>query len=279
MGRERSRGRLALLALFALLLPAAASAQQALPRPPRLTDLLPHSTFSIAAEYGRPDGLSGLAFPIALDYRLARDVVFTAEFPFGYVNPPGEISTPVVGNVGVGARLVRSTRLGYDHDLYYGAHLSGRAPTAPGIDPDGTGAVGSVLRLVTPYDGERWTPGSAAVRLDLAAAFDAGPFTLEGEIGGTGILPIDSRPATAALHYGLVAGFRAFRGAWLVVEIAGAELAPGMPDAPRGHVLTVAPALRLDLGGVAPAVWVSLPVLGSAADRTPLALGLELAAF
>ncbi len=259
------------------LVPRPAAAQEVAPRPLRLRDIDPRSTLSVLTQFGQMGSTSGLAFPIGISYQLSPEVAFDIEFPFGYVNLPGQTPTPLVGNLGVGAHASKVQRVGESGLLRYGAALEGRAPTAPRTGPGAASL--SLLRAVSVYRSDRWTPGSGAVRLSLDAAYAQGRVSAQVEAGGGVVLPLDNRPATLTLHYGLMLAARAWQGLWAMVEVAGAVVAPGVPGNPGGHVLTVAPGLRFDLGGVAPAVYVAFPVMGSVGANRPIVIGLEVASY
>jgi hypothetical protein len=273
-----ARGRwLALLVGVTLAGPALA--QPVGPRPLRLTDLSPANVFSLVTEYARVGGDNGLALPVGIDLRVAEEVAFTAEMPFGYAGPAGTVAQPVMGNLGLGARGSRYVPVGTDGGLRLGAALQGRVPTAPGVDAGESTARAVLLRPVSFYRSERWSPGAAAVRLDLGIAFDRAPFAVAAEIGGTGVLPIDARPARLALHYGLLGSVRAFKALWLMVEVTGADTALGRPEDPAGHLLALSVGLRAELGRFSPAAHVAFPLAGSLGGHTPIVFAIEMASF
>lgn len=265
---------------LALALASTAAAQEIGPRPLRLTDTSPHSVFSLLTQFGQIGDISALSFPISLNYRITREVAFHAELPFGYLNQPGQTPAPVVGNIAVGMVASRSSHMGDRGDLRYGVALTGRIPTAPSFGSV-AGNQAATLRAVSVFHSARWVPGSASVRLDLDIVADFDPFAVQLEVGGGGVLPIDARRATVLGHYGLELSARTFQGVWAMIEIAGGLVAPGgsLGATWPQHVLTIAPGFRVDLGGVSPSFYVSIPVAGNVDGERPIVLGLEIASF
>ncbi|RMG19449.1 MAG: hypothetical protein D6729_05230 [Deltaproteobacteria bacterium] len=276
----RLGGRIASAAL-ALLLFSPADAQEIPvgPRPARGVDLNPRNVFHLSTEFGTLEGMSGLAFPLGIDYQVDPAIAFMVELPFGYATAPGEPAAPLFGQVGVGARGSAYVPLGVRAGLRYGGALMGRIPTAPAVGPgsDLDQRFG-VLRTISSYDFERWTPGLAAVRLDAAAALDLGRIAFDAELGPTILLPLDAAPATVSFHGSLLLAVRAFKGIWGFVELAGSQ---GLSSAgeSEGAMLSLAPGMRLRLGGAAPALWVSLPLWGGIGGRAPVVIFLEIASY
>ncbi|MDF1564559.1 MAG: hypothetical protein P1V51_16055 [Deltaproteobacteria bacterium] len=271
---------LALLVLAGLALaPASAAAQAVGPRPLHLTDLTPANVFSLGTSFARLGSDNGLVLPVGIDLRIAEEIAFVAELPFGYAGPSGSVAQPVLGNLAIGARGSRYVQMGLDGGFRYGAALRGRVPTAPGLGAEAASMRSASLRPVSFYRSERWSPGAAAVRLDLGLAFDLDPFAIDLEVGGSGILPIDDRPAVMALHYGLLFAAKAFKGMWTLVELAGADGAIGLPEDSRGHLLTISAGLRFEIGRFSPSAHVTFPITGELGGQQPIIFAIEMASF
>ncbi len=269
----------ALLLAAALLVPGRASAQAVGPRPFHLTDLTPANVFSLGTAYARLGQDNGLVLPVGIDLRIAEEIAFLAELPFGYASRSGAVADPVLGNLALGARGSKYVEMNNERGLRYGAALRGRLPTAPGLGNTFASERSAILRPVSFYRSERWSPGAAAVRLDLGLAFDLEPFAISMEVGGTGVLPIDDRPAVMILHYGALFAAKAFKGLWTLVEIAGADGAIGRPEDTRGHLLTISAGIRAELGRFSPAAYVVFPLFGEVGGNAPVIFAIEMASF
>ena len=137
-------------------LPHGAQAQAG-PRPVLLTDAVPRNAFSLGTEYVQLGGRQALTFPIALEYQLEDELVFTAELPMGYVAAAGDPVQPRTGAGAIGVRGAMERPLAGTGSLRLGAALVGRYPFV-GVDDLGADQLGA-LRKVSMYRSERWSPG------------------------------------------------------------------------------------------------------------------------
>ncbi len=270
----------ALLFSMCLALPLAAeAAHDTGPRAPRLTDLHPRSSIVFGGELALFQNATGLSLPIAARIEISPELVLEVELPFGYVSVPGEVVDPMVGNLGFA--LVGSTldRLGRNGMVRWGLEISGRAPTGPDLEDLVRAERFARLRALSPFRSERWTPGAAAIRIDVAVAYGTRDLGGQLQSGVTGALPIADGPATAHPHYGLSIGRRLHRSLWIQGELVGAWPGPGATDDRAGHYLCAAVAFRLVMVRTAPVAYVSVPVAGEVDGDRPVVIGVELASW
>jgi hypothetical protein len=268
-----------LAALLSACAFAPAFAQEAGPRPLRLADLTPRSSLVLGSDYGRMSDASGLSLPIAAGIQISEELVLQVEVPFGYATAPGEIAEPLVGNVGVGFMGSSVDRLGRDGHLRWGLQISGRVPTAPRIEDTARAERVARLRAVTPFTRERWSPSSAAIRVDVASAWGTEDIGVQLQLGGTAALPVGDLPVTLHVQYGATGGYRVHQALWLQAEVIGVQITPGATGGRGGHYMAAAVGARLALLRVSPMVYVSVPFLGDVEGERPLVIGVEVASW